>query len=153
MLVAAMDISPGWHIKVARTCCGHELRARVGGESKDLFMVHKLADPSRLQFERFNSYDPSRETQTFDQVILLRTRGAFAERSDVSPSFTASCAGAAPCSLRSKLFAPSASGGGSRYEGIGKARANIARSYRVSDRGWNWRSSCLSGGPILACDS
>lgn len=78
MLVAAMDIFPGWHIKVARACCGHELRARAGGESKDLFIVHKLADPSRLRFERLNLCDPSRETQTFDQSHLLRTLGAFA---------------------------------------------------------------------------
>ena len=55
-------------------------------KARSFLIVHKRADPSRLQFERRNLYDLTRETRTFDEVIcfevlehLLRDRDVVTE--------------------------------------------------------------------------
>ncbi|HKV79225.1 MAG TPA: methyltransferase domain-containing protein [Candidatus Sulfotelmatobacter sp.] len=55
-------------------------------KAREFIIVYKQADPARLQFERCNLYDLTRETRTFDEVIcfevlehLLRDRDVAAE--------------------------------------------------------------------------
>jgi SAM-dependent methyltransferase len=40
-------------------------------KARDFLIGHKRADPTRLQFERRNLYDLTRETRTFDEVICF----------------------------------------------------------------------------------
>lgn len=40
-------------------------------KARDFLIGYKRADPSRLQFERRNLYDLTRETRTFDEVICF----------------------------------------------------------------------------------
>ena len=68
-------------------------------EKAQKFLIeHKRADPARLQFERRNLYDLTRETRTFDESNLLRSFGAFAPGSGCGHRvLSAFCALAAPC--------------------------------------------------------
>src|SRR5713226_1978780 len=55
-------------------------------KAREFLIVHKRAEAARLQFERRNLYDLTRETRTFDEVIcfevlehLVRDREVVAE--------------------------------------------------------------------------
>jgi len=56
-------------------------------KARNFLIVHKRADPSRLQFERCNLYDLTRETRTFDEIICFEVLEHLLRDRDVASEF------------------------------------------------------------------
>lgn len=56
-------------------------------KARDFLIVHRRADPSRLQFERCNLYDLTRETRKFDEVICFEVLEHLVRDADIVTEF------------------------------------------------------------------
>lgn len=56
-------------------------------KAREFLIVHKRADPERLQFERRNLYELTRETRTFDEVICFEVLEHMLRDRDVVTEF------------------------------------------------------------------
>jgi SAM-dependent methyltransferase len=56
-------------------------------KARDYLIEHRRADPTRLQFERCNLYDLTRETRTFDEVICFEVLEHLVRDEDIVTEF------------------------------------------------------------------
>src|ERR1035438_7848198 len=56
-------------------------------KARNFLIVYRRADPSRLQFERRNLYDLTRETRTFNEVICFEVLEHLLRDQDVAKEF------------------------------------------------------------------
>jgi SAM-dependent methyltransferase len=56
-------------------------------KARDFLIEHRRADPTRLQFERCNLYDLTRETRTFDEVICFEVLEHLVRDGDIVTEF------------------------------------------------------------------
>src|ERR1700739_3210233 len=56
-------------------------------KARDFLIKHRRADPTRLQFERCNLYDLTRETRTFDEVICFEVLEHLVRDGDIVNEF------------------------------------------------------------------